>query len=93
MKKHLTFLAFLTAFLVFSGSIISKAAGVTADDVIAKAPIEAICKAIEFASSDIDSYGLSGVYFNDLQVTAAIPAYEYRNGDFIQIREYYTIVD
>ncbi len=64
-----------------------------ADDAITQAQNEAICKAIEFVTADIDSYGLSGVNFDNLQIATAIPAYEYKNGKFIKIREYYPIID
>lgn len=94
MRKHFIILSVVTVMLVFlSNGIISKASGIVNDENGTIAQKEAICEAIQYVASDTTSYGFSEANFENLQIAAAIPAYEYKNGVFNQIWEYYPIID
>ena len=94
MKKRFIFLLFVAlVYFLLSNSIILKADEIYGKKNSSISHKEAICEVMEFVASDADSYGLSGINFNNLQITTAIPMYEYKNGTFNQIRECYPIVD
>lgn len=92
MKKQ-WILILLVIVIFFSKTIISEASEIVDDQMDTSIPIDAIREAVGFVVADKDSYGLSEVSFNNLQVTSAIPAYEYKDGELNLLREYYPISD
>ena len=85
MKKRFIFLLFVAlVYFLLSNSIILKADEIYGKKNSSISHKEAICEVMEFVASDADSYGLSGINFNNLQITTAIPMYEYKNGTFNQ---------
>lgn len=91
MKKRVILFA-LICLMFFSFSITVYAESDEDKEIISSEEEEKIIDVLKYVESDAKSFGLSGIDFNNLQISDAIPLYEYKSQEFFKIGETYPII-